>query len=113
MLRPNEGRALERLGDANHMRQLLPSDYDSFSGIFGSLERIGDNKGNCVSDMTHLVTRQDNVGRYVEDGVWELYSAWQRAEIACLGSGEHKAHAWHRPRLRGVDIKARMRVGRP
>jgi hypothetical protein len=33
----NEGRAgLERLGGANHMRQLLPSDYDSFSGISGS-----------------------------------------------------------------------------
>ena len=114
VLRPNQGRVgLDRLGRINHMRQLFPSDRDGFGGIFGVLERIGDNKRNRVADMAHLITRQDSVGRYVEDGVWKLNSTWQRAEIVCLGSGKHKAHARHRPRLRGVDMKARMRVGRP
>jgi hypothetical protein len=114
VLRPNQRRGgLDRLGRLNHMRQLFPSDRDGFGGILGLLASIGHNKGNRVADVARLTARQDGIGWYVEDGIRKFDSAWQRAEIACLGSGKHQVHAGHRPRLRGVDLKARMRVGRP
>ena len=112
MLRPNQGCAwLERVDRADHVRELFPGDADSFGGIFGAIERIGHNKSNCVADMAHLVARQDGVRRHFDNGVGKLHGAWQKAEVLCLGPGEHKAHARHRSCFGSVDMKARMRMG--
>jgi hypothetical protein len=74
---------------------------------------LGDNKGNRVADVAHLIAREDEVGRYINPGVRQLNTAGQRAEICRLASCEHKAHAWHCPGLGGIDPKPRMCVGRP
>jgi hypothetical protein len=88
------------------------SSRNGFDGILGSLARIRDNKRNRVANMAHLVARQDGVWRYVKDGVREPHRAWQKSEVFRLGPGEHKAHAGHCSRLRGVDLKTPMGVGR-
>jgi hypothetical protein len=47
----------------------------------------------------------------VSAGVRKRHGAWQKAEVLCLGPGEHKAHARHRSCFGSVDMKTRMRVG--
>ena len=94
------------------MGQLFPSEYDCFGCVFGPLKGVGDNKGNSVSNVAHFISRQDGIWRYINLGVWQVNGAGQRGEIGCLAPGEHKAHPRHRPRLCGIDLKPRMRVGR-
>src|SRR5215469_6288565 len=95
------------------MGQLFPSKYDGFGGVFGLLKAVRDNKSNRVADVACRIAREDGVGRYIDPGVRQLNGAGQSAEIGCLAPGEHEVHARHCSRLGGIDLKPRMRVGRP
>ena len=106
MLRPNQRRArLERLGGADHMRQLFPVDRDGLGGVFRSLERIGDHKGDRVADMAHFLARKDRIGWNVKNRVRKLDGAWQGTEIGGLSAGEHQAYAGHPTRLASFIVK--------
>jgi hypothetical protein len=95
------------------MGQLFPSDCDRFGAIFGLLESVSDDKADSISDMAHLISCEDAVWRYIELGAWQLNRAGQNTQIGNVAPGDYKAHTCHRLRLGGIDLKPRMRVGRP
>jgi len=67
---------------------------------------------DCVSYMPYLITRQDGVWRHVELGIRKLRRTWQRTDILGFGRREHKPHSGHRARLRNIEVKTGVGMGR-
>ena len=57
--------------------------------------RLGDDEGDGVADMAHLVLGEDRVWRAGERIRFQVELARQVAEIADLGRGQNQRHARH------------------
>ena len=85
----------ERGNGADHMRQRLPVDGDGFGSVFGGIERVADDEGDGIADMTHGIGRQDRIMRHLDRDVRQYARRWQRTEMGNIGGGEHQPHALH------------------
>ncbi len=113
MVRPDLRRILpDGVDDAGDRRQRCPLHFDRFNGVARMIDCIGDDKGDGVADVPHLVLCQDRIGRTGERVDLEIEQARQIAEIANVGRGQHQRDAGQRAGRRGIDGEPGMRVRR-
>ena len=75
------------------MRQRLPIDTNRFGGIPGGLQRLRNNKRNCIADVTDLPAGEHRVQRHRNVHTLEQAVAGHRPQPGHLGSGQHQPHA--------------------
>ena len=101
MVRPDLRRVLlHGIGDAVDRRQRRPVDLDRLDRVARVIDGVGDDEGDGVADMAHLVLCQDRIGRPGEGIDLEIEQARQTAEIADVGRGQDQRDAGQR-RARG------------
>ena len=89
--RPDLRRAgFDRIADAGHRRQRLPGDVDRLQGIARELDRLGDDEGNGVADIAHLVLRQDRIFGRRERILGEVEQARQATELGDVVRDQHR-----------------------
>ena len=95
-------------GGIGHGRQRIDIDFDRFGGIAGLRHCFGDDEGDGIADIAHLVGHQRGaVGLQQRRAVAALQrqAAGEGSVIGGgeIGSGPDPEHAGHRPGGRGVD----------
>ena len=94
---------LHGVGDANNRGKRRPSDLDRLERVACVLDRIGDNESDGITDMPHLVLRQNGIRRRGEGLVRQTELAGQAPEIADIGCSENQGNPRQAPSARGVD----------
>src|SRR5690606_16119397 len=89
-------------------RQFLVIDLDQLGGVLGLEIALGNDHGDVVADVAHLVLRQRRVGRFphgVAVDVGDQPAAGQAADLVGLEvfAGEYRQHAGRRQCGTGVD----------
>ncbi len=103
---------LDGIGKAHHRRQRRPVHLDRLDGVARVVDGVGDHEGDGIADMTHLVLRQDRIGRAGEGIDLEIEQARQVAELLDVLGGQDQRHARQSAGLGRIDGVSGMRVRR-
>ena len=96
---------------ADARRQRRPLDLDCLDRIPRDIDGFGDDKGDGVADMAHLVPGKDRIGRTGERIVFKIEQARQVAKIAdilCREDQRDAGKAAGAGRING-EFRVRMR----
>ena len=105
----------ERVRGIGHRRQHIVLDLDGLGGVARGGHGLGHDKGDRLTDVSHLALRQHRTGRVVARRAVAIDEWHQAADVAeTVGArvlaGRHEQHAGHAPRRGGVDTLD-VRVG--
>ena len=107
-----------RLRRIGHRRQHFVIDLDLLGGVLGLRQGLGNHHGDGIADVAGLRLRQRRMRRHLHRAAvlgMDHPAADQIAQLVDreIGAGEHRHHARHFTRCRGVDaLDARMGMGR-
>ena len=105
----------ERVRGIGHRRQHIVLDLDGLSGVARGGHGLGHDKGDRLTDVSHLALRQHRTRRVMARRAVAVDERHQTADVAeTVGArvlaGRHEQHAGDAPRRGGVDTLD-VRVG--